>query len=228
MVDEIKLKHPWAVAVWPGMGNVAITAGYYLMAKLGMHLLAEFPSPELFDVDHAEVKNGLIQPGRLPQSRFFVWNDPRGEHDLVVFIGEAQPAVGRYLFCNKLVAFAQALGVERLYTFAALATQMHPSNPSRVFIAATRRNYLDELRRSGLAMIEDGQIGGLNGVLLSVAAANGMTGACLLGEIPHIFAQVPFPKAALAVLNVFAPMANLEARLHRARPAGGEHGPEAR
>ena len=52
MVEEIKLKNPWLVAVWPGMGNVAISAGYYLMAKLGMHLLAEFPARELFDVDH--------------------------------------------------------------------------------------------------------------------------------------------------------------------------------
>ena len=95
MADEIKLKNPWLVAVWPGMGNVAISAGYYLMAKLGMHLLAEFPARELFDVDHVDVKDGLIQPGRLPQSRFFVWNDPRGQHDLVVFIGEAQPPMGR-------------------------------------------------------------------------------------------------------------------------------------
>jgi proteasome assembly chaperone (PAC2) family protein len=210
MVDEIKLKSPWIVAVWPGMGNVAISAGYYLMAKLGMHLLAEFPAPELFDVDQVDVKNGLIQPGRLPRSRFFVWNDPRGLHDLVVFIAEAQPPVGRFVYCHRLIEFARALGVERVYTFAAMATQMHPSHHSRVFAAATDPESLAELKRFGLAAIEDGQIGGLNGVLLGVAAENGLQGACLLGEMPHIFAQVPYPKAALAVLEAFGPMANLE------------------
>lgn len=210
MVEEIKLKNPWLVAVWPGMGNVAVTAGYYLMAKLGMHLLAEFPARELFDVDHVQVKNGLIQPGRLPQSRLFVWNDPRGDHDLVVFIGEAQPPMGRYVFCHRLVELAKALGVERVYTFAAMATQMHPSSPSRVFAAATDNEFLDELKHHQLATIEDGHIGGLNGVLLGVAAENGLRGACLLGEMPHIFAQVPFPKAALAVLEAFGPMANLQ------------------
>ena len=51
---------------------------------------------------------------------------------------------------------------------------------------------------------------GLNGVLLGVAAENGLRGACLLGEMPHIFAQVPFPKAALAVLEAFGPMADLQ------------------
>jgi proteasome assembly chaperone (PAC2) family protein len=210
MADEIRLKSPWLVAVWPGMGNVAISAGFYLMAKLGMHLLAEFPAGEFFDVDHVDVKGGLIQRGRLPQSRFFVWNDPRGQHDLVVFIGEAQPPMGRHVFCHRLIEFAKALGVERVYTFAALATQMHPANPARVFVAATDHEYLTELKRQGLPAIDDGHIGGLNGVLLGVAVENGLRGACLLGEMPHIFAQVPFPKAALAVLEAFGPMADLQ------------------
>jgi proteasome assembly chaperone (PAC2) family protein len=210
MADEIRLKNPWLVAVWPGMGNVAISAGFYLMAKLGMHLLAEFPAGESFDVDHVDVKGGLIQPGRLPQSRFFVWNDPRCQHDLVVFIGEAQPPLGRYVFCHRLIEFAKALGVERVYTFAALATQMHPASPARVFVAATDDECLAEFKRQGLPTIDDGHIGGLNGVLLGVAVENGLRGACLLGEMPHIFAQVPFPKAALAVLEAFGPMADLQ------------------
>ena len=43
MAEELKLVNPWMVAVWPGIGQVAISAGYYLMSKLGMHTLAEFP-----------------------------------------------------------------------------------------------------------------------------------------------------------------------------------------
>jgi proteasome assembly chaperone (PAC2) family protein len=91
MDAERKLNHPWLVAVWPGMGHVAISAGYYLMSKLDMHLFAEFSAEELFDVEHIEVKDGLILPTRLPRSRFFLWTDPQQTHDIVVFIGEAQP-----------------------------------------------------------------------------------------------------------------------------------------
>jgi len=43
-----------------------------------------------------------------------------------------------------------------------------------------------------------------------VAAENGMRGACLLGEMPHVFAQLPFPKASLAVLQVFTDIAGIE------------------
>jgi uncharacterized protein len=210
MADELKLNKPWLVAVWPGMGHVAIQAGYFLVAKLGMHILAEFSAHELFDVEHVEVKRGIIQMGRLPRSRFFVWKDPRDRHDIVVFIGEAQPPKGRQAFCQRLIEFARQLGIERVYTFAAMATPMHPQHACRVFGAATDPESLAELRRLELEVLEDGQIGGLNGVLLGVAAESGLRGACLLGEMPHIFHQLPFPKASLAVLEVFATLANIE------------------
>jgi proteasome assembly chaperone (PAC2) family protein len=210
MPDEPKLIKPWMVAVWPGMGHVAVSAGYYLMAKLGMHGLAEFSPRELFDIDHVDVKAGLIKTGRLPRSRLFAWNDPKKERDLVVFIGEAQPPSGRYLFSRRLVEYAQQLGVERIYTFAAMATQMHPEHAPRVFAAATNEELLAELRQEEVVILEIGQISGLNGVLLGVAAEMGLHGACLLGEMPHLFAQFPFPAASLSVLKAFGKMAHIE------------------
>jgi proteasome assembly chaperone (PAC2) family protein len=209
MADELRLNKPWLVAVWPGMGHVAIQAGYFLVAKLGMHILAEFSAHELFDVEHVEVKGGIIRMGRLPRSRFFVWKDPRDRHDIVVFIGEAQPPKGRYPFCQRLIEFARQLGIERVYTFAAMATPMHPEHASRVFAAATDPESLAELKHLELEVLEDGQIGGLNGVLLGVAAESQLRGACLLGEMPHIFARLPFPKASLAVLEAFTTIADL-------------------
>jgi proteasome assembly chaperone (PAC2) family protein len=205
-----ELNHPWLVAVWPGMGNVAISAGFYLMSKLDMHLMAEFSAGELFEVDHVEVKGGLIHTGRLPRSRLFLWIDPQQKHDIIVFIGEAQPPLGKYAFCRRLIEYARKLGVQRVFTFAAMATQMHPEHDSRVFGAAVDEESLAELKRLELEILEDGHIGGLNGVLLGAAAESGLRGACLLGEMPHIFAQLPFPKASLAVLRVFTMIADVE------------------
>ena len=138
MADRPELTRPWLVAVWPGMGHVALSAGYYLMAKLGMHQLAEFAAEGLFDVEHVEVKDGLIRPGRLPRSRFFAWNDPLGRHDLVVFIGEAQPPLGKYAFCRQAHRVSpggsawSGSSPSRPWPPA-----MHPSHPSRIFGAAT-------------------------------------------------------------------------------------------
>ncbi|WP_439624760.1 PAC2 family protein [Gemmata sp.] len=210
MAGPIKLNHPWLVAVWPGMGHVALNAGVYLLAKLGMTEFAEFEGGDTFDIEAVEVKGGLVQPGRRPRSRFFLWTDPNRRHDLLVFVGEAQPPGGKYTFCRRLVGFAREHGVERVFTFAAMATRMRPEAESRVFGAATDRPNLDELRRLELDILEDGNIGGLNGVLLSAAAEVGLHGACFLGEMPHIFAQFPFPKASHAILEAFTTLTGID------------------
>jgi proteasome assembly chaperone (PAC2) family protein len=210
MDKEQHLNDPWLVATWPGMGAVAISAGYYLMAKLGMHLLARFPAREFFDLERVEVKDGLIQTGRLPRSRLFLWHDPQERHDLVVFIGEAQPPTKGGAFCSKLIGHAERLGVKRVFTFAAMATQMLPEQDSRVFGAAIDRQTLADFKGLGMEVLEEGYISGLNGVLLSIAAERGMSGGCLLGEIPSVFSQFPIPKASHAVLASFTRLAGIE------------------
>jgi uncharacterized protein len=210
MENTIESKRPWLIAVWPGMGQVAISAGYYLMSKLGVRFMAEFSANRLFDVDYALVKSGLIQKTERPHSRFFVWKAPPGKRDIIIFLGEAQPPAGKYAFCESMIDFARDQGVERVVTFAAMATEMRPEHESRVFAAATDEAGLRDLDRPEFRRLEDGQIGGLNGILLGAAADKGMPGICLLGEMPHLFAQIPFPKASLAVLKSFAQLAEIE------------------
>ncbi len=210
MPEGLELNHPWLVAVWPGMGNVAISAGYYLMAKLGMYGLAEFEANDLFDTEHVVVKGGLIKPAYRPRNRFFLWVDPNQKHDLVLFIGEAQPPLGKYPFCRKLIEYAKELEVERVFTFAAMGTEMNLDQPSRVVAAATDEAQLEGLKALDLQILEEGYIGGLNGVLLGVAAESGLPGTCLLGEMPGLFRQMPFPRASQNVLEVFKTIFQLE------------------
>lgn len=210
MAQIITLNRPWLVAVWPGMGSVALTAGYYLMAKLGMRQLAELSPQDLFDVEQIEVKDGLVRKIDQPRSRLFVCSGPIEGHDIVLFIGEAQPPAGKYAFCQKLLQLGTSLGVERVFTFAAMATQMHPEHAPRVFGVATEPDGLAELHQLEVKNLEDGMISGMNGVLLAAAMDEGIDGACPLGEIPHLFSRAPFPRAALSVLEVFATMAGLK------------------
>ncbi len=209
-IPDLNLNHPWLVAVWPGMGNVALTGGYYLMSKMHMFQAAEFRARDLFEIDHVQVHRGIVSAGPLPRSRFFVWRDPKGERDIIVFIGEAQPPVGKYSFCHRLLEFASRLHVERLFTFAAMATEMHPSDRSRVFGVATDQEGVEELKRLEVEVLDDGQIAGLNGILLAVGAERGLRGMGLLGEMPVFASQVLFPKASLSVLEAFATLANID------------------
>lgn len=201
---------PWLVAVWPGMGQVAVSAGYYLMSKLGMRALAEVAARELFDVELIEVKEGLIRPGRLPRNQFFIGKDPTGQRDIIVFIGESQPPLGKYSFCQKILDFSRKSEVERVFTFAAMVTNMHPQREPRVFAAATNPEMLKSLDGHGLKYLEEGQINGLNGILLGAAVEAEMDGICLLGEMPHLFGGHPFPAAPLAILRKFSELGGFQ------------------
>lgn len=210
VAEPSEFRRPCLVAVWPGMGNVALNAGVYLLAKLQMKEVAEFEAGDLFDIDGVEVKHGILRLGRRPRHRVYLRKDPHQKHDLLLFLGEAQPPLGKYHFCQRLIEYAKQVGVERVFTFAAMGTQMHPEHQSRVFVSATEPVVLDELKSQGVDVLESGTIGGLNGILLGVAEEAGLGGACLLGEMPHIFSQLPFPKASLAILQVFARMLEIE------------------
>jgi proteasome assembly chaperone (PAC2) family protein len=210
MTTTQKLNHPWLVAAWPGIGNVALNAGIYLLSKMDMKLFGEFDAHEFFDVEHVEVKEGILQSGRRPRTRFFLWEDPKRQRDIVVLLGEAQPATGKYAYCQQLIDHARTLGIERVVTFAAMATQMHPQHSSRVFCAATDAKILAELQRHDLERLDSGNISGLNGILLGAAAEKGLPGACLLGEMPHILSHIPFPKASQAILQIFTAMTGID------------------
>ncbi|QNN22913.1 hypothetical protein HED60_11750 [Planctomycetales bacterium ZRK34] len=218
--DLPQLNAPYLVAVWPGMGHVAIAGGYYLLSKMNMTQLAEFRATDLFEVEQIEIKSGMVHTGRLPRSRLFYWKDPKQRHDIILFIGEAQPPLGKWAFSHRLLDFVQQLGVQRIFTFAAMATPMQPSERCRVFGVATDQEGVEQLQRLEVKIMDDGMITGLNGVLLAAGAERGLRGMGLLGEMPFYAPQVPFPKASAAVLEVFNVLAEIDVNLNELR----EHG----
>lgn len=211
MAEGNELRDPWLVAVWPGMGQVAMLAGTFLVQQLEAQPVAELSAKEFFEVQDVDVKNGVASASPLPQSMFFEWRDPRGQRDLLIFIGHAQPSTGGYVLCQKLVDYAVQRGVRRFFTFAAMANpQLQLGVTPKVYVAATNLPTLRAVRRSHVELLKEGQISGLNGVLLAAGAERGMRGACLLGELPYFAGGVLNPRAARAVLEVFAELAGLE------------------
>jgi len=206
------LKDPWLVAVWPGMGHTALSAGNFLLEHLAPELLLELPAEQYFDIEKVQIDQGLIAPGKLPTNKLYGWSNPDGR-DLLLFIGEAQPSLRSYRFSRELLSAARGYGATRVYTFAAMVTASHPSSPSRVFAVATSRELLEEIRAAGrgIGTLEQGEITGLNGTLL--AAAEGLEGIGLLGELPQIARNVPYFKSSHAVLELFAKLGGIELNL---------------
>ena len=112
---RIPLHDPWLVAIWPGMGSVAAVAGSYLIDELQPEAVGSIPEREFFSVNHVDVHNGIARTGTLPRNMFFLWRDPKRQHDLLFFVGEAQPPTDRgYALCHQVLDFAEQYGVQLL------------------------------------------------------------------------------------------------------------------
>jgi len=192
------------------MGQVATTAAIYLLSKLRMHQMAEFPGRGLFELESVDVHEGLVHASRLPRSRLFLWRNPSGGRDIIVFLGEAQPPTGKLALCEWLLAEGRALGVSRFFTFSAITTDMKPSSTSRSFGVASDAASLQELKSLEVAILAEGNISGLNGVALAAAAEAGIPSMGILGEMPALASQLPYPNASAAVLRTFKDLADLE------------------
>ncbi len=196
------LRRPWLVAGWPGLGGVAVIGVTYLVHTLGAKRIHVVPGDEFFEIQHIDVQHGLASTPPTPGGAFFAWRNPDGDRDLLLFVGDAQPSSGMDRLCGELLAYASRHAVERVVTFAALASQLHPTAPSRVHGVATDEHVLAELVAAGAVPLEQGQVGGLNGVLVGRAKRDGIDGVCLLAEMPYFAGGMPNPKAAAAALRV--------------------------
>jgi predicted ATP-grasp superfamily ATP-dependent carboligase len=210
MAEATLLRDAWLVAGWPGMGNVAVLAGGHLVQELQPVRAGHVDPRGYFEVQGVQVSGGIASAGRLPRSMFFEWRNPAGGRDLLIFVGEAQPTTHGYAMCREVADHAAARGVRRVCTFAALATQMDLGQVPRVFGVATDAATLKEVGDAGIDPLTDGQVGGLNGLMLAAAAERGLSGVCLLAEIPFYAANAPNPRAAAAALERFTALTGVE------------------
>ena len=202
-------RETWLIAVWPGMGSVAATAGTWLSQQLGAEHQLDLPAEEFFDIEKVEVKGGIAKAGWRPSSSFSLWRNNGEGPDLLFFVGEAQPTGRGLEFCHRILEVAHRFGVTRVWTFAAMATPLQPGTTPRVFVVANEESFLAETQIAPVEVLEDGQINGLNGVLLAAAAELGIPAACLLGEMPFFAVAVPNPRASLAVIEVFCQLSEV-------------------
>jgi hypothetical protein len=214
IVTEVELHDPVLLAAWPGMGHVALKAYVYLHEALRAQNLAFVEEPEFFRLPGINIQDGLVQSTLLPQSGFYYWQHPRGSGDILFFVGDQQPVGGKeYQLAEALLNFAGSLGVKRVITAAAMPTAINHYQDSRVWVTATHEELLTELSPYCGRVLREGQISGMNGLLLGVAKQMGMEGFCFLGEIPFYTTEIENPKASKAVLDVLNKVLGLEISL---------------
>ena len=199
-----RLKSPVLLAAWPGIGNVSMIVSNYLLDKLEFKDLAELDASQFFDPIGVLAREHIIETPSFPESRFFYWKNKKGAHDLILFIGDDQPASKIYELAHAVLDVANSYGVTRIYTCAAALTRIHFTEQPKTWAVTTNKDLLDELKKFDLLQKGTLQIAGLNGLLLGIAKEHGIDGVCLLGEVPSQTSRMENPMAALALLKLIS------------------------
>ncbi len=197
-----RLNSPNMLTAWPGIGNVAMIVAQYLQKKLNFRELGEIEASHFFDPIGVLVKDNVVEAPQFPRSMFYYWKNRGGGSDIVLFLGEDQPAAKGYELANCVLDVGLKFKVKRVYTCAAAMTRIHHTETPRVLGVATSQTVAKDLKKYDLMRAGNMQIAGLNGLLLGVAKERDIEAICLLGEVPVYATRIQNPMAALAVLNV--------------------------
>jgi len=218
---EPELNRPTMIVGWPGIGNIGILAVDTMRQELQAEELGEIEPWDFFYPSKVRIRAGVLAEVEFPSNKFYY--KKLADKDLLFFIGEEQPS-GRgrlyaeggkaYEMANLVLDVAERFGCRRVYTSGAAVALTHHMVKPRVWAVATTRALVTEARSYVNTLLmshvegrgNQGNITGLNGLLIGVARKRGLEGVCLMGEIPDYLSRVPFPypKAAQSVLEVLS------------------------
>jgi len=214
-----ELENPILIAAWPGVGNVGLIAVDTLRGALNAELFAEIEPWDFFYPRAVSIRGSELEDMSFPGCRFYF---KRLKHnDLIFFIGEEQPSGERkgYQMANLVLDMASLQGCHMIYTAAAAIAPIHHTVKPRVWGVPNTEELLSEVGRyPNIIMMSDiegqgneGNITGLNGLLLGVARKRGVSGVCLLGEMPVYMSQfpTPYPEASKSILQVLSHSLNI-------------------
>lgn len=219
LYKEPRLEKPDLICGWPGIGRIGIMAVDYLRRAIAAEELGEIEPWDFFEPHKVTIRDGLLKDLEFPTNKFYYQR--LKDRDLLLFVGEEQPAEGVRLYAagqkaygmaNLVLDIAEKFGSTRVYTSGAAVTQTHHTLKPRVWAVPNSEDLINEVREYDntvlMSEIEgrhgQGAITGLNGLLLGVARKRGIKALCLMGEIPYYLQAFPwpYPRASVSVLEV--------------------------
>jgi len=206
-----RLRNPYLICAWPGMGEVAFKAANYLVEQLKAEEFAEILPEDFFYITTSTIVKGVLNVPNLPYSKFYYWKNDVGKNDLIIFVSQAQPDLNKAEnYCRRVIDLAKSFKVKMVISFAAMPQPVDHTQASNVWFASTSKKINDDFKKYNLTLLSEGQISGMNGLFLGIAKKEGLDGFCLLGEIPLYAIQIENPRASYAVLDALRRILNIK------------------
>jgi proteasome assembly chaperone (PAC2) family protein len=210
-----RLKNPVMICGWPGIGNIGFIAVETLKKGIGAEKFAEIEGCDFFYPRKIRINEGLLDDIEFPTSTFYFKKRDHG--DLIIFIGEEQPHGKKksYQIGKHVLDVATRYHCKRIFTSGAAVTMIHHHMKPQVWAVPNRSQLIEEIMRYKNTIFmsdieghpDQGQISGLNGLLIGMAGERNIEALCLMGEFPLYLAhETSYPKGSRSVLEVLSAM----------------------
>jgi proteasome assembly chaperone (PAC2) family protein len=208
-----ELRDPVLVAAfrgWNDGGQGASLAAGYLAKAWDADQFAEIDAESFYDFQATRpmvsLEDGLTRKLEWPENSFLHASVPGSDRDAIILIG-TEPNLRWRTFSGLVLGLAQDLGVERIVTLGSLLADVPHTRPAPVTAAATDAQLVEEL---GLEPSRYEGPTGIVGVLLDAARGAGIPSLSLWAAVPHYVSLAPSPRAALALVNRFGELLELD------------------
>jgi proteasome assembly chaperone (PAC2) family protein len=221
-----ELRDPVLVAAfrgWNDGGQGASLAAGYLAKAWEAERFAEIDAEDFYDFQATRpmvtLEDGETRKLEWPDNGFFHARVPGSRRDAVILIG-TEPNLRWRTFAGLVLGLAQDLGVERIVTFGSLLADVPHTRPAPVTAAATDAQMVEEL---GLEPSRYEGPTGIVGVLLDAARKASIPSLSLWAAVPHYVSLAPSPRAALALVNRFGELLELDIDTDELETASDEY-----
>lgn len=188
----------YAFTGWNDAGDAASTAVRTLIEQWDAAALAEI-DPEPF-TDFATIRPHVrLNDGRrtIVWPKVGIWSASVAGGDALLVLGP-EPSLRWRLFCEQLVGVAARFAAPMTISLGALLADVPHTRAVQVIGTASDPDLID---RFGLQRSRYEGPTGIVGVLLDALTTAGLSATSLWAAVPGYAAQVPSPKAALALLE---------------------------
>jgi proteasome assembly chaperone (PAC2) family protein len=104
-------------------------------------------------------------------------------NDLILLTGDSQPVVpgSEYVLSEQLLDLITKFKISNIFSLASYVTGTFVNEP-KIYGTATNPEIVKSFRSFNISTLDNGNITGMNGLILGLGKLRGIEGTCLLGE----------------------------------------------
>src|SRR5215203_2775809 len=124
------------------------------------------------------------------------------KNDLILLTGDSQPVVpgSEYVLSEQILDLITKFKISNIYSLASYVTGTFVNDP-KIYGTATNPEMVKSFRSFNISTLDNGNITGMNGLILGLGKLRGIEGICLLGETSGYVIDAKASKHLLEILN---------------------------